>query len=61
MIPDQTPVGANESQQSSLSTKISVVVFWGMIITGLVASFLLLRGIERETTTLYSANSTSER
>ncbi|MEK7207364.1 MAG: EAL domain-containing protein [Pseudomonadota bacterium] len=57
MTPIQSPVGADEGQQSSLSTKISVVVFWGMIITGMVASFLLLRGLDRETTNLYSANS----
>jgi diguanylate cyclase (GGDEF)-like protein/PAS domain S-box-containing protein len=38
--------GAGDNLQSSLSTKISVIVFWGMILVGLCLSYLLLNGRE---------------
>lgn len=49
--------GLDISTQSSLSTKISVIVFWGMIVIGLLASFLLLRGLEKDVAAMYSARS----
>ena len=48
---------ADASLQSSLSTKISVIVFWGMIVIGLFASFSLLRGLEESISEMYSAHS----
>ena len=40
--------GAGDNLQSSLSTKISVIVFWGMILVGMLAAFALLNGRETE-------------
>ena len=40
--------GASDNLQSSLSTKISVIVFWGMILVGMLAAFALLNGRETE-------------
>ncbi len=51
--------GAGNNLQSSLSTKISVVVFWGMILVGMLAAFALLNGRETEikNTRVTNANS----
>ncbi|MDO8704597.1 MAG: EAL domain-containing protein [Sulfuricaulis sp.] len=50
---------AGDSLQSSLSTKISVIVFWGMILVGLLASFGMLHGREQEIATNYSVQANS--
>lgn len=39
---------SGDSLPSSLSTKITVIVFWGMILVGLFTSFFLLHGRENE-------------
>lgn len=48
-----------DSLQSSLSTKISVIVFWGMILVGMLTAFALLNGRETEikSTRVTNANS----
>ena len=48
-----------ENMQSSLSTKISVIVFWGMILVGLLAAFVLLRGREQKISENYTENANS--
>src|SRR3989338_7609415 len=59
MNPILTGPDTGDSLQSSLSTKISVIVFWGMILVGLLASFGLLRGREQEIATNYSVQANS--
>src|SRR3989344_1741950 len=56
-IPTRLDVG--DSLQSSISTKISVIVFWGMILVGLLASFGILHGREQEIATSYSVQANS--
>lgn len=50
---------AGDNLQSSLSTKISMVVFWGMILVGMLTAFALLNGREAEikSTRVTNANS----
>jgi diguanylate cyclase (GGDEF)-like protein/PAS domain S-box-containing protein len=43
-----------DTQANNLPVKITVIVFWGMIIVGLLAAFFLLRGLERDTAYRYS-------
>src|SRR3989344_9121207 len=52
-------VDAGDNLQSSLSTKISVIVFWGMILVGMITAFALLNGRETEikSTRVTNANS----
>jgi len=52
-------VDAGDNLQSSLSTKISVIVFWGMILVGMLTAFALLNGRETEikSTRVTNANS----
>lgn len=51
--------GAGDNLQSSLSTKISVIVFWGMILVGMLAAFALLNGRETEIKSAYVTNGNS--
>ena len=48
MNPILSKADVGDNPQSSLSTKISVIVFWGMILVGLLAAFALLNGRETE-------------
>jgi len=55
------PIAASpdSSIQSSLSTKISVIVFWGMILVGMLAAFAVLNGREAEIKNAYVTNGNS--
>ncbi len=48
-----------DSLQSSLSTKISVIVFWGMILVGLCVSFFLLHDREEKIAEEYASQADS--
>jgi len=50
---------AGDNLQSSLSTKISVIVFWGMILVGLCMSFFLLHGREEKIAEEYATQANS--
>src|SRR3990172_2923819 len=50
---------AGDNLQSSLSTKISVIVFWGMILVGLCVSFFLLHGREEKIAEEYANQANS--
>jgi len=50
---------AGDNLQSSLSIKISFIVYWGMILVGLLATFVLLHGREKEITDFYTTNANS--
>src|SRR3972149_562526 len=50
---------AGDNLQSSLSIKISFIVYWGMILVGLLATFVLLHGREKEIIDFYTTNANS--
>ena len=59
MNPILSKADARDNLQSSLSVKISVIVFWGMILVGMFAAFALLNGRETEIKSAYVTNGNS--
>ena len=59
MNPILPKADARDNLQSSLSVKISVIVFWGMILVGMLAAFALLNGRETEIKSAYVTNGNS--
>jgi PAS domain S-box-containing protein len=56
MNPVDPKTDSLDARSGNLPVKITVIVFWGMVIVGLLTAFFLLRGLEKDIALKYSRN-----